>query len=617
MLKQLAGLVLITLSGQVFAAIQVTTTTDENGENSQACSLREAISLINKDFPEGGYGGCTSTDKSATVELKAETTYELTHGSIQVIKTASLVTAGQDGETQQNGKTNATILAKTNRAIFVVQDFRADISNIQFSVTGVNLQGNAGANNCLDCENNGGLIFNTETLYLNRLKISNGVALQNGGAIYNEAQPINQKGGGYVYTKEVEFINNKAPRGAAIFTRFPYLTLAQSYFAGNEDNSADGLGATVYMDVDEQIPNTAQMGRGVMVYNSTFYNNKARALSVTSQFAGNNLTIVGNRGGVRFRGESVQASATAGDTLYYFSGILANSVLIGNAANNGVDCEFTAADLSYLTNIVYNTGCGPKAQANSQMIGTSGVYQVMADADNDGKCDKPPANGLFCPPETNPDHFVHYLRPRLLSTYTSLDESPIVNRPPLTGKTITACVSTDVREKDRGICDRGAMELVLDSKLQTNGMDIRYNQTATIDLSQSLGDGELMPAADCPAIFPSVTPLNGTWTNGCLRLINAPVKGTVSLLNDDALLYTPTRNFHGFDDAEYFLTTTTSRFADAANDKSVRIRTRIVMEPTSGITTRKVGSGAIELFGLFGLAALGWVRRSRQQGGAQ
>lgn len=54
-------------------AIEVTTTADENGANSAACALREAVRAINN---ESSFGGCTFTPGDTLIELGAET-YQL------------------------------------------------------------------------------------------------------------------------------------------------------------------------------------------------------------------------------------------------------------------------------------------------------------------------------------------------------------------------------------------------------------------------------------------------------------------------------------------------------------------------------------------------------------
>ena len=46
MFKRLMSLGLLCLAFDASASITVTTTTDENGTNSSACSLREAIAVV-------------------------------------------------------------------------------------------------------------------------------------------------------------------------------------------------------------------------------------------------------------------------------------------------------------------------------------------------------------------------------------------------------------------------------------------------------------------------------------------------------------------------------------------------------------------------------------------
>ena len=64
-------LTLVTATG--LNAIAVTTTLDENGENSSVCSLREAVTTLNE---QTSFGGCVFAQDDTLVELEAGT-YQL------------------------------------------------------------------------------------------------------------------------------------------------------------------------------------------------------------------------------------------------------------------------------------------------------------------------------------------------------------------------------------------------------------------------------------------------------------------------------------------------------------------------------------------------------------
>ena len=71
------------------AAIQVTTTGDENGSNPGACSLREAVQSANLNLP---VGGCTAGEASATDRITFATS---TNGSAILLSAGTLSTTSE------------------------------------------------------------------------------------------------------------------------------------------------------------------------------------------------------------------------------------------------------------------------------------------------------------------------------------------------------------------------------------------------------------------------------------------------------------------------------------------------------------------------------------------
>jgi len=125
----------------------------------------------------------------------------------------------------------------------------------------------------------------------------------------------------------------------------------------------------------------------------------------------------------------------------------------------------------------------------------------MAPGAEGSVCSLPPNPGLLCAFRTPAGQFNGFLLPRLLLSYKSLADSPIVN------KGSSNCSGMDQRGQTRSLCDIGAIELVIPAgNAQTNGQDIVYGQKATIDLSSVLGDGQLIPASLCAGLYPGVTP---------------------------------------------------------------------------------------------------------------
>jgi rhombotarget A family protien len=313
-------------------------------------------------------------------------------------------------------------------------------------------------------------------------------------------------------------------------------------------------------------------------------------------------TIVGNLGGVY-----LNATGSAN---------LANSIVANNGSN---DCHFSAVNQAYINHVLYNSGCGQSAGdhiTSSTQLATSGSTTLIADANNDQICDKPPANGLLCPLRIGRDDFNASFKPRMLMSYTRREESPIMNQGynAISTPQVLSCEAVDQRNKDREQCDIGAIELVANAEVQTNGQDILYGQKATLDLTDIIGDGELLPAESCASFYPSVAVPNGGWQNGCLLYSKAPLKGVQVFVDDHTVEYTPTSNFHGADIFQYHVVTTTSRFSDAEPTQTVRIQTKIVQDPPNTFENKKVNlsGGSTGVLGLFGLIGLAWMRRRTQ-----
>jgi rhombotarget A family protien len=629
------------MAGHAYSAnLIVTTTEDENGTNPDACSLREAIALISSgklntvnesttDPYSNGYGGCgvnkttrkdvpklddkgdpvTENGKpvlenklvvaddqeayAAVVELSPSETYKLSLGRIDIKKSLTIRNSQLDDINDDQGLKNPIIKVTTPNGMFKIQP---DGVVISVSFDQVNLQGcNSDGTRTAPCEENGGLIISNENLTFNKMRISGGYA-KNGGVIYSSSKDAK------ITATNVEFSDNKADQnGAVIFMSSPTMLLSSTLFRKNTlGSAADSKASVVFLS--EQGSDSADLGssRFTQVINSTFVENAAYALNLVRNMSINASTIVNNKGGVYF--DSIGAAN------------LANSIVAGNQS---ADCTFSARDQSYLNNSLYITGCDAAISTHllsMKKLSNTGNELLIADANNDGICDKPPAYGLLCPMRAGASDFLAFMKPRLLSDYQSLLESPLVNKGRnLIGTTqALTCTAADQRGLARELCDIGAIELVINGDTQKNGQDIVYGETAKLDLIDVLGDGELMPAATCAQLYPNATPPNGVWQDGCLKFSKAPVKGTFTLNADNSVTYTPLTNFHGFERFSYDVTTTTSRFSDGLNDQTINIETTIVQEPPQGNFENKkvnLSGGSTGVFGLVGLIGLAWMRR--------
>jgi rhombotarget A family protien len=593
------------MAAQAHADITVTTTADiDTTKNTSVCSLRDAIILVNSGDPTKQYGGCLGTDTNGTVIVQRNATLLINSELPNIKKNITIQSAGFGDTNDPLGAFNPKIVA--NGKFRIISNTTDPVNAaIKLTFTNVDLQGcGTGAVGSPICATNGGVIFNTGILTLTNIRISNGSAT-NGGAIYNT-------GPGVVNASSVEIKNNNAEQqGAALFTQNATFNFNQSLLRENSINTANASsGFVIYPQVQNQDLTGAQYG----IHDSTIYNNSANAIRVIPGIIVGNVTIVGNHGGVTLDSNNSQ-----------YAGLF--NTIIGD--NNGADCTFVANDKSALSNLVYTNSCGSGqggVPQGSQQITDTGNETLMATgtAVSNGRvvCALSPAVGMLCPFTTSPVQFNGYLLPRLLfPQYKTLSESPIVNKGFSGSASMGNCTATDQRGKDRsGLCDIGAIELVIPSgNIQTNGQDIGFGQTASLDLTQVIGDGQLIPAAQCPTVYQGAInpPQGGPWLDGCLVYTLLPNKGQVTSVDaaSNLMLYTPSSDYHGYDQFSYNISSTTSVFSTAKNDQTINVTTTIVQSQPAGMTSKTVGAGGVGIFAIVTL--MGLALRRRLTGGQQ
>ncbi len=633
--------------------IVVTTTADED-INDKQCSLREAVALINQKLLDSkeGYHGCGGVTADVTfnsrIVLKAGSTYTLTKGSLDLTESMSIISDQSDALQPDSTMANPVITTSAVQRLFVIDD-QNSVTNATKSVSfdSVDLRGCGAAqpqaSSCTnDDSGNGGIIVNNENLSFNKLRISAGRA-NNGGAVYMSTTKNARMG-----FNQTIFEDNQAQQGGAIWSASPEVSVNASLLRGNKslqvgNGTTVEPGAAVFVALG---PETSLIAPSRLIAASTLSENTGYAVILRAGMSINSATIINNSvGGVYIK--SNNPAAETGKPINYAQ--LANSLLVGNGTSAAPrDCAFDATESSsgassYLNHLVFMGGCDqhPRLLDNTQSLTNltilaqaeqdnsrrQDLLTLIADSDNDGVCDLPPARGLLCPLEKRVGDYVPFYRPRLLISYRTLQDSPIVNRgldtPPASSRFL-GCTGADQRGRTRVLCDIGAIELKLaesDSNSKSNFADLLTGQVARIDLSgrsttngseDVLGDGELIPASLCSVVYPSAAVPTGGWLNGCVQYITPPAKGSVEINNlTNELVYTPNGNWHGEDRFSYRLTTTTTRFADAFNDQSLLVETRISQAPANTFTNYKVnlGSGALGIYSLLGLLGLAALRR--------
>ncbi|WP_151789226.1 CSLREA domain-containing protein [Acinetobacter seifertii] len=225
--------------------IEVTTFADEDGENPNACSLREAIKVA--ETRRSDYG-CTvyNTFKSQVIQLKAGT-YTLNK---ELVPNADIAIYGFGEKDQDKNWSEKSVLTNDYPALQPLQ-------------TIINAAGKS-------------RIFNTavnkQPLFIQNVILENGVAPDFGGAIY---------AGGNVTLLNTQILNSQAPKGGAIFLGGDNVNLSttHSLIQGNTATSGSVLSMSCWNG-------TAYAKREVTFTSSSIINNGSNSSNNTFEFCG-------------------------------------------------------------------------------------------------------------------------------------------------------------------------------------------------------------------------------------------------------------------------------------------------------------------------------------------
>lgn len=540
--------------------------------------------------------GCIPTSTSTTDEIviaPSDTAYKLTTPITimdpLVIKwDDSTKAAGQLSDNTSDDLQQVHLKVQGNHSAFILDDGVADIKKrLDIRLTGLKLEGCQNADNSkAACAVNGGLIINRESLSVTESTLFHGGASQKGGAIYNDTLAL-------LHVANTSIERNFAPSGAAIHSEQAGVSLQQSLVAQNDADSATG---TVIRIASGTIPTASGTSTRATINDSTISSNTGVALSVPREVRLLGLTVVANSAGVDFGFDDVNTS---------------NSIIAGN----GSDCLNVGATTRFKNNLFISAGCptGLAADGNRRLTG-SGDEKLFAGSDSlAATCDAPPAKGLLCP-LGNYGGSTRTHKPRLLVSYNVFTESPIVNKGnTATGTADYACSTSDQRGQTRSLCDIGAVELITTNQ-EKQGQDVISGDIVRFDMREKIGDGELLPEADCEHLVKD--PRARMDIDGCPIITAAAQKGTLSFDNaTHQVIYSPDSVYHGFDRFSYAITTTLSRFSDATNKQTLTMSATVVAEPAGGIGS-KTYAGSFGSLGLSILAGLALLRR-RMRGGQQ
>ena len=538
------------------------------------------------------------------------------------LKVGMTITTATSGDFNDNkkGANNATLKMVGSDRIFFINDGSVEKELILVNLNELNLKGSATK------LNDGGLIYNREALNIQYSRLTSGNATR-GGGIYNAGiLSDTEKTAGIVRIGNSILEGNKADKGAVIYSEMPRYLVFQSVIRDNQGTSAiDGAILFVQTGFRDETTGVALQSRFAGINNTTIFQNKGGYVAnIREGMIVNNITMIKNAAGLYLQAPKWTSKTTTGETTTeekFPSAFVSNSIIVDNGTTN---CVTSSDDESVVQSTLTTSDCNlhaPAERPNFMWDKNNLKHKLIAgDSVEKDICDAPPADGLLCPFTTPKDQLVGFFKPRLLSSYSTLSDSLIVNKGRIysDGSSIglASCELIDQRGKNRSgydeLCDLGAIELVINrSEVPIAGQDILYGQIAKFNISESLLDGELLDSASCERILGKRSD-GQTWQPGCLEVQQTltPSKGKLTIDQFGNVVYTPNSNWHGADKFNLRIITTTTRFNDVSN-YYITIPTTIVQDPPNNFESKtvNVSGGSLGLTSILMLLGLIGFRR--------
>lgn len=612
MFKRTLACALFAITGHVYAAdIQVTTLVDEDKDDT-VCSLREAVFFLNnraKKEYENGYHGCGNKDASSIIVLQRDKEYSLNKSlELKVGMTITTATSG-DFNDNKKGTNNATLKMLGSDRIFFINDGSVEKELIFINLNELNLIGSATK------LNDGGLIYNREALSIQYSRLSSGNATR-GGGVYNAGiLSDTEKTAGIVRINNSILEGNKADKGAVIYSEMPRYLISQSVIRDNIGTSAiDGAILFVQTGFKDETTGAALESRFAGLNNTTiFHNSGGYIANIREGMIINNVTMIKNAAGLYLQAPKWTLKTTTGGSTTEKelpSAYISNSIIVDNTTKS---CVAASDDESVVQSTLTTSDRNLKApveRPNFIWDKNNPKHKLIAgDSVEKDTCDAPPADGLLCPFTTPKDQLLGFFKPRLLTSYSTLSDSLIVNKGRIysdgTSIGLASCEASDQRGKNRSgydeLCDLGAIELIVNrAEIPIAGQDILYGQIAKFNISESLLDGELLDSASCERILGKRSD-GQNWQPGCLEIQQTltPSKGKLTIDQFGNIVYTPNSNWHGADKFNLRIITTTTRFNDVSN-YYITIPTTIVQDPPNNFESKTVNVSG----GSFGLTSI-------------
>ncbi|NUF16951.1 CSLREA domain-containing protein, partial [Acinetobacter lactucae] len=343
--------------------IDVTTFDDEDGDNTNACSLREAIKTAEL---RKSYGGCTVIDTRETTQKSIQLqsgTYTLTK---ELVPNANIAILGADPVDWQ-------------KKSVLTNDYPAQL-DLQ---TRINAQGKS-------------RIFNTTTykqpLSLNNVILENGLTTGQGGAIYAGAD---------IALQNSQILSSRATSGGAIYLASPNITLSvnHSLLKGNNATQGSVLSMGCFSD-------TVYAPRTITLTSNSIVNNGNTASTSTFEFCGKptatlsvntiakNIANSTNGSIIKFTGDTNNQANSSSILSSSSSLVLLNNTVVENNANSTFLYDKLGAKKLSFNVLAYNTGSYAckyllGAVAEEKSVGLTLSFNALDWKSATAKCDVP------------------------------------------------------------------------------------------------------------------------------------------------------------------------------------------------------------------------------------
>lgn len=343
--------------------IDVTTFDDEDGDNTNACSLREAIKTAEL---RKSYGGCTVIDIRETTQKSIQLKAGIYTLNKELVPNANIAIFGADPVDWQ-------------KKSVLTNDYPAQL-DLQ---TRINAQAKS-------------RIFNTTTykqpLTINNVILENGVTTGQGGAIYAGAD---------IALQNSQILSSQATNGGAIYLASPNITLSvnHSLLKGNNATQGSVLSMGCFSD-------TVYAPRTITLTSNSIVNNGNTASASTFEFCGkptatlsvNTIAknIANSTSGsiIKFTGDTNNPANTSSILSSSSSLVLLNNTIVENNANSTFLYDKLGAKKLSFNVLAYNTGSYAckyllGAVAEQKSVGLTLDFNALDWTSATGKCDVP------------------------------------------------------------------------------------------------------------------------------------------------------------------------------------------------------------------------------------